>query len=77
MTTPNPERIAEIAESLSEAQRDAIINAHWLHPGGQDPIAVVKPVPPWPEGIAQFFTISSDRLTPLGLAVRDHLKDAK
>ena len=59
---------------LSEARLDAVIDVHWLHPGGQDPIAVVKLVPPWPEGISQFFTISSDRLTPLGLALRAYLQ---
>jgi hypothetical protein len=62
-----------IIAGLSAAQREAIIHARWIHPGGQRPIALVKLEAPWPQGVAQFFTMTTDSLTPLGLAVRSAL----
>jgi len=59
----------EIAQSLTEAQREAIRNARWLS-SSPDHLVLVDVVPPWPFGIAQFFTLKQDRLTDLGLAVR-------
>ena len=66
--------LAKLAEGLTEAQRRALLDAAWLHPGGQPPIAIVNFTNPWPEGVAQFFTLKRDRLTPLGLALRAHLQ---
>ncbi len=71
--TPSPPDEREAIVRLSEQQKQAIINARWIHSGGQDPIAIVDLVAPWPEGIAQFFTLTQDRLTPLGVAVRAQL----
>lgn len=78
--TPNPveERtaIVEIAESLSEAQREAILDAVDLMSNhGGYPFYRVRFTDPWTAPVAQFLTLKTDRLTPLGLAVRDHLKD--
>lgn len=66
--------VAEIAKGLTEAQRAAILDASWIHPGGQEPICLVRFTDPWTEPVAQFFTMQFDRLTPLGLAVRTHLE---
>lgn len=62
--------VEKIARGLSEAQREAMLSAHWLHPGGQDPICVVAFTDPWTAPVAQFFTLKSDRLNSHGLAVR-------
>lgn len=67
----------ELARGLSAKQRDAILSAHWLYPGGQEPIAVVDFTDPWPKGVAQFFTLREDRLTPLGLALRARLMEGQ
>ena len=67
-------KIAIIAGSLSEAQRKALLSAWWIHPGGMDPIALVDFTDAWPEGLAQFCTMCTDRLTPLGLAVKAYLE---
>ncbi len=68
--------IAQIAAGLTDAQRRAILSAKDLmfsHDGY--PFFSVKHTgEPWPEGVAQFLTISTDRLAPLGLAVREHLE---
>ena len=69
--------IAEIAGKLTKAQREAILDARWIHPGGMNPIALVKFTDAWPQGIAQFFTMGQDRLTDLGLAVRRYLEQSK
>jgi hypothetical protein len=69
--------IAALAKSLTEAQRAAMLSARWIHPGGQDPICLVEFSDPWTAPVAQFFTLTVDRLTPLGLAVRQHLAGAK
>jgi len=67
--------VAEIASGLTKAQREALIEpAQWLHPGGQDPIALVDCIEAKLTGpLAHMFTLRWDRLTPLGLAVRAHL----
>jgi hypothetical protein len=64
----------EIAEGLSEAQRQAMLSARWIHPGGQDPICLVDFTGPWTAPVAQFFTVTTDRLTPLGLSARQILE---
>lgn len=66
---------AQIAASLSEAQKRALLNPTWIHPGGMDPICLVDFTDPWPEGFAQFFTMTRDRLTPLGLSVHAILEE--
>jgi hypothetical protein len=60
----------KIAAGLTEAQRRAMLSAHWIYPGGQPAICVVAFTDPWPAPVAQFFTLATDRLTPLGLAVK-------
>jgi hypothetical protein len=74
MTDPN---IEALAERLTDAQRKAILDASWIYPGGQEPICIVQYTEPWAEPVAQFFTLRSDRLTPLGLQVRAHLERIK
>lgn len=67
---------AQIARGLSKAQRDAFLNAHDMmsNHGGYAFMTVKCTDEPWPEGVAQFLTLSRDRLTPLGLAVRAELE---
>ena len=93
MTTPNPERIAEIAESLSEAQRACILalSDEWQQKGyskteadilwAMDSRLIVGGFPALvdcrvrrEQGIASEY---QHKLGRIGLAVRDHLKDAK
>lgn len=64
----------EIARSLTWAQREALLGARWFHPGGQEPMCLVPFTDGWPEGVARFFSLKTDRLTPLGLAVRAALE---
>ena len=76
--TPSVEeaRVAEVAAKLTKAQRAAIIGARDLMSshGGYAFLSVeTQPGQTWPQGVAQFLTLTSDRLTPLGLAVRQHL----
>ena len=67
---------AEIAAKLTGAQRETIRVGRWISVGGQEPFLVVSPThEPWPEGVAELFTLATDRLTPLGLAVRRHLEE--
>lgn len=75
MTTPNtPEQIAALAGRLSKAQRAAIRNACTTHPNvGGEPFVTVDFTDPWTVPVAQFLTRETDRLTPLGLRIRDHL----
>lgn len=63
-----PERIAA---GLSEAQRRAVIDCEW-HGSGETQFATTPciGVSPLPASLAHMFTLRSDRLTPLGLAVR-------
>lgn len=71
-----PEQVAGIVKSLTKAQREALLEPQWIHPGGMTPIALVNVTDePWPQGVAQFFTLRTDSLTPLGLAVRSALKE--
>ncbi len=72
MTAPT---VAEIAGELTKAQREALLLGRWIAPGGQEPFVVVALTPPWPPGICEFFTLHSDRLTDLGLAVWRALQD--
>jgi hypothetical protein len=62
----------EIAAGLSEAQRAAILDAEdrLSNHGGYPFFTVRLTHDPWPQGIAQFLTLKTDRLTPLGLEVR-------
>ena len=70
-----PEVIAAIAKRLTKAQREAVVDGRWIHLGGMDPIYLVDFNGfPWPQGVAEFFSFKTDRLTPLGLAVCAHLK---
>jgi len=68
--------IERVAKGLTEAQRASIVNAVDLmsNYGGYPFMTVSVTNDPWPAGIAQFLTLNSDRLTPLGLQVRDYLK---
>ena len=62
-----------IARGLSPAQREAILNARWIG-SGETQMCLVDFTDPWPAPVAQFLTLRTDRLTPLGLAVREALK---
>ena len=68
MTMTDPQAIAD---GLSEAQRRALLDARdMMSNHGGYPFLTVDCTPPWPQGIAQFLTLKTDRLTPLGLSVR-------
>lgn len=56
----------EIAAGLSEAQRAAILDAEdrLSNHGGYPFFTVRLTHDPWPQGIAQFLTLKTDRLTP-------------
>lgn len=62
----------QIAENLTRAQRRSIMEAEDMmsNHGGYPFFTARITCNPWPEGVAQFLTRNSDRLTPLGLAVR-------
>ncbi len=63
-----------IAAGLPDDQRRAIIGATDLMSShGGFPFFVVDFTQPWNAPVAQFLTLKSDRLTPLGLAVREVL----
>jgi len=68
--------IETLVKGLTEAQRASIVNAVDLmsNYGGYPFMTVSVTNDPWPAGIAQFLTLNSDRLTPLGLQVRDYLE---
>ena len=68
--------IAKIADGLSAKQREAVLGASDMmsHYGGYAFLTVRHTGEPWPMGIAEFLTLKSDRLTPLGLAVREYLR---
>jgi hypothetical protein len=79
-SAPDPARVGEIADGLSEAQRKALIGARDLMSshGGYAFLSVeCQPGETWPQGLTQFLTLTSDRLTPLGLAVRNHIIEAR
>lgn len=64
-----------IAEGLSEAQRRAILDAQDMHSNhGGYPFFTVEFAEPWTAPVAQFLTLRTDRLTPLGLQVRQILQ---
>jgi hypothetical protein len=67
--------VAGIVGKLSERQREAIKDAADMMSShkGYPFFTVVHTGEPWPEGVAQFLTLRSDRLTRCGLAVRAHL----
>jgi hypothetical protein len=81
MTPPTPQEaeIAGVAASLSKAQREAILSAQDImsNHGGYPFLAATVTSDPWPAGIAEFLTLKSDRLTPLGLQVRAYLQMEK
>jgi len=64
--------VAGIVEGLTKAQRRSILDAQDMmsNHGGYPFFTVRITCQPWPEGVAQFMTLNTDRLTPLGLAVR-------
>ena len=67
----------EIAKGLSPAMRESILNATDLmsNHGGYPYFTVRHTGEPWPMGIATFLTLKTDRLSPLGLAVRAILEN--
>lgn len=67
--------VAVVAGKLSPRQREAIKDAADMMSShkGYPFLTVAHTGEPWPEGVAQFLTLRSDRLTRLGLAVRAHL----
>jgi hypothetical protein len=66
-----------IAKGLTKAQRDSILSATDLmsNHGGYPYLTVRHTGEPWPMGIATFLTLKTDRLSPLGLAVRAILEN--
>lgn len=66
-----------LAKGLTKAQRESILAAQDVmssHAGY--PFFTVKHTgDPWPFGVAEFLTLKTDRLTPLGLRLRAALKD--
>ena len=71
--TQTPE---QIAAGLTKAQRESILAAQdvmSIHAGY--PFFTVKHTGDlWPFGVAEFLTLKTDRLTPLGLRLRAHLE---
>lgn len=66
--------VVRAAKGLTEAQREAILNACTTHSNvGGEPFVTVDFTDPWTAPVARFLTLRTDRLTPLGLAVRAHL----
>ncbi len=67
---------AEIAAKLTKAQQREFRKAwhtsdcRWLVRS-----ASVTKAGPWPQGVTEYYSWAADRLTPLGLAVRAHLRD--
>ena len=64
---------------LTDAQRQSIIAASDMmsNHGGYPFMTVAITGDPWPEGVAEFLTLKTDRLTPLGLKVRDALTNSE
>jgi len=69
MTSPD---VAAIARGLTKAQQRSIREAQDMMSdhGGYPFFTVHITCNPWPEGVAQFLTLNTDRLTPLGLRVK-------
>jgi len=66
-----------LAKGLTAAQRRAIIGACTTHPdiGGQ-PFVTVDFTDPWTvPGLVRFVSLSTDRLTALGLKLRAYLME--
>ncbi|MBK61639.1 MAG: hypothetical protein CL575_01605 [Altererythrobacter sp.] len=66
--------VQKVVDGLTEAQRRALCNAQDMMSGhGGYPFLTVEFIPGecWPEGVAQFLTLTRDRLTPLGIAARN------
>lgn len=65
-----------LAKGLTKAQRESILAAQDVmssHAGY--PFFTVKHTGDlWPFGVAEFLTLKTDRLTPLGLRLRAHLE---
>lgn len=61
-----------LAKGLSEAQRQALLNPEWRG-SGETQFALVECLVGLAGPLAHMFTLRWDRLTPLGLALRDHL----
>lgn len=75
MTAPDEREAERAAAALTDRQRKAIIGATDIMSNhGGYPFYTVEFTDPWTEPVAQFLTLRADRLTPLGLAVRQHLK---
>lgn len=69
--------LSQLAKSLTKAQREAVMDAEDMMSshGGYPFLTVRHTGAPWPHpGMAEFLTLKTDRLTPLGLALRAHLK---
>lgn len=66
----------ELAERLTERQRSALIWASQTHPNvGGESFVTVDYTDPWTvPGIAQFLTLRTDRLTPLGIQLASFLR---
>ena len=66
----------KLAKSLTMAQREAVVSAKDMvsNHEGYPYFTVRHTGELWPCGIAEFLTLKTDRLTPLGLALRNHLK---
>lgn len=74
-TTMTDNDVASIAAGLSEAQRRAILDAsEMMSNHGGYPFFTVEFTEPWTAPVAQFLTLRSDRLTPLGIRVRQFLE---
>ncbi len=71
-----PDEIDAIIARMSEAQKDAVVNAEDMHSShGGYAFMAVKFCGRWNDPIAEFLTLRMDRLSPLGLAVRARLKE--
>lgn len=68
--------LASLAAKLTEAQRRAVLDARDLMAtnDGYSFFTVRHTGELWPPGIAQFLTLKTDRLTPLGLSLRAYLE---
>lgn len=57
---------------LTKEQKEALLAAEWRG-SGDTILMTVRFTDPWTVPVAEFFTMTHDRLTPLGLAVRERL----
>ena len=72
--TATPE---QIVAGLTKAQREAVLDASDMMSshGGYPFLTVRHTGEPWPQHVAQFLTLTTDRLTETGLAVRAYLME--